>query len=145
MDPKNLLATTVKAIVDTYWQENGRPILLSYLTKPLKEKLGDDSYFEITKGKTLKEIIKETGHPYGYWLLEHPTQKAKLGVMPIGKDYNFETNGTDKPKSSSKHDKPSSDQETVLKFLKLLQKLPAQEQEKVIIPASVISLLLNDK
>ena len=145
MDIMISFATTVKAIVDTHWQDNERPILLSFLTKPLKEKLGDESYALITKGKSLKEVVKESSEKYGYKLIEHPTQKAKIGVIPIGKTYNFENNDGEKQRKFSRNEKTFDDQEIVLSFLKLLQKLPPQELEKVIIPASVITLLLNDK
>lgn len=145
MNVPNRLAAQVKAIVDEYWGLNARPVLLSYLSKPLKDELGDHDYAELTRGKSLKELIKETEQAYGYRLLEHPTQKAKLGVVPAGKIYNFENQSDEKPKRSLRYDNFSSDQDIVLAFLKLLQKLPPQELEKVIIPASAITLLLNEK
>lgn len=145
MESPNRLAAAVKQIVDNYWRDNERPVLLSFLPKPLKEQLGDELYAELSKGKTLKEMIQETGPGYGYWLWEHPAQKAKLGVAPVGKSYSLENQHDDKPKKPIKHDKAATDQDIVLAFLKLLQKLPAQELEKVIIPASAITLLLNEK
>jgi len=89
--------------------------------------------------RTLKAFIKETEQFGGYKLVEHPIQRARVGVVPAGADYKFPSEMDHSSMTIAK----GSHQEATLAFFRALATLPSEDLEKVIIPASVLVKLLK--
>jgi len=136
-DQETLLVNAIKEITDDHWLSQKCPILLSAL-HPLLIAISPN-YKELLNGKPIKQFIQETG-AHGYKLVEHPTQKAKIGIIPVDAEYKFpaaaeqiQQTSTDSPKGSA----------ALISFLKALGNLPDEEIEKVNIPVSVLVKLLR--
>lgn len=131
------LVTSIKEICDGYWGDNNSPILLSALPPILKGKVPD--FRTILGEESLKSFIKQTQVIGSYKLVEHPTQRARVGLVPESIDFEFPV----MPTSPSGSATSKANQEATLSFLRALSTLPSSELEKVIIPTSVLIKLLK--
>lgn len=131
------LVTTIKGICDGFWNENNSPVLLSALPPLLKGKVPD--FRTILGDGSLKSFIKQTQVIGGYKLVEHPTQHARVGLVPENIDFEFPA----MPTLSSGPVTSKANQEATLSFLRALSTLPSSDLEKVIIPTSVLIKLLK--
>jgi hypothetical protein len=137
MEDQDKLVTTVKAISERHWAERNSPVLLSALPRILEGELPD--YRTKLGFRTLKVFIKETGESGGYKLVEHPTQRARVGVAPAGVDYEFPLESPRPPKTIA----AKSNQDATLAFFRALATLPEADLDNVVIPASVLVKLLK--
>ena len=138
MDNTENLAIALKAIADEHWKNQSCPILLSGLHPLLIARIAD--YKNILNGKPIKQFIQETGNAHGYKLVEHPTQKAKIGIIPVDTQYAFPATAEQLQPTSTDNTKGSA---ALISFFKALGNLPDEEIEKVNIPVSVIVKLLK--
>lgn len=138
MQEQRELTAVIKEISDRHWSEQGSPVLLSALAPLIAAKLVD--YRVVLAGRTLKAFIKETKGEAGYELVEHPSQRARVGVVPAGVSYEFSTDS-----SSVKEERGSSksNREVTLAFLRMLSSLPDADLNNVIIPTSILVKLLK--
>lgn len=127
------LQAALRDIAKEHWATYSHPVLLSNLPPLIEEKIQD--YKKLLRGSSLKAYIKESSAANGVKLVEHPTQKAKVGIVPADIDFQFEPIPTD----ASAARKPKFDPSILLAFLNELSKLPDTEIEKVNIPVSVLS------
>lgn len=134
------ISSVLKNIVDNYWLENKEPILLSRLPLSLEEK--DPNFREKLRAVSLKSFIEDTSDSCGYRLIKHPTQKAKIGVIPEGKDYSFPEE--DKLNRNDIKKKPVKNKgNSAINLIELLSELPEDDLEKINIPLSVIVKLFK--
>jgi hypothetical protein len=133
---KNLQAAILE-IATSYWQGRNWPVLLSNMPPLLEAKV--PGYKDIIAPRNLKTFIKETADAAGYRLVEHPSQRARLGVIPSGINFEFPSD----EEGESHIPAPRKNEEIVLSFLRALSTLPNSELEKVVIPASVLARLLK--
>jgi hypothetical protein len=134
-EDQNKLVATVKAISEKYWGEQNSPVLLSTLPKILETEA--QNYRAVLGTRTLKVFIKETEEAAGYKLVEHPTQRARVGVAPASADYEFPLEPPPKTVATK------SNREATLAFFMALATLPDAELDKVVIPASALVKLLK--
>lgn len=87
MEDQRNLVTAVKTITENHWTERNSPVLLSALPQLLEGEAPD--FRAVLGSRTLKAFIKETGESAGYKLVEHPTQRARVGVAPTAAEYKF--------------------------------------------------------
>ena len=132
------LAGALRAIATENWQGCHKPILLSGLPAELGKRLGGD-YRPILGPRTLKSFIKDSGIANGYRLVEHPTQRAKIGVVPADVDFEFSYD-LDVSFSAEKITK-----QDVEGFLRVLRSLSPDELARVSLPANLILKLLSTK
>lgn len=137
MEDQRNLVTAVKTITENHWRERNSPVLLSALPRLLEGEAPD--FRAVLGSRTLKAFIKETGESAGYKLVEHPTQRARVGVAPAAAEYNFPS----EPAHPSMTIAARSNQEATLAFFRALAALPDADLEKVVIPASVLVKLLK--
>lgn len=130
------LISALKAMVDHQWSEKKLPVMLSAVPGVLADSLPD--YRTFLAGKSIKMFIQETQQTGGYSLVEHPSLRAKVGVAPAGVEFKFPLHNT--PTASNGR---NATRETTLAFLAALSQLPSGEQDKVVIPVSVIAKLLK--
>lgn len=136
MADQNQLATTIKTISEKQWAEKDAPVLLSALPPMLERELPD--YRTVLGTRSLKVFIKETGETAGYRLVEHPTLRAKVGVVPAIASYEFPAETPPSSKAVA-----NSNKEVTLAFFRALATLPDADLEKMVIPASVLVKLLK--
>mgnify|MGYP003554565011 CR=1 FL=1 len=131
------LAAILLEISQKNWSEKARPVLLSALPKLLNEQLNDD-YKSLLAEESLKSFIKRTEEQSGYRLVEHPTQRAKLGLIPASENFSFES----EEKSSTVIDMNRDD---IYAFARVLQSLSEDDRKSITFPASVVMKLLLAK
>lgn len=130
----NDLSDALRQIAENYWADHSRPHLLSALPRELSTRLGSD-YKTLIGDESLKTFISRTGETSGYRLVEHPTQRAKLGIVPAGVDYTFETAEASSPAAGASR-------EDVQAFARVLLSLSADERKSLTLPAEVVARLL---
>lgn len=97
-------------------------------------------YRAILAGERLKAFVERTAPDGGYRLVQHPRQRAKLGVVPVGKDFEFKDEpvaevGTEVvPREVVRSAKGAA----LFDFLHALSKLPPDEIDGVVIPTRVL-------
>ena len=127
------LGAAIKSIADEHWQQRRQPVFLSSLP-PLIEAKGLANYKEILGGQTLKQFLKDTGPTYGCKLVEHPTLRAKLALVPLDVPFDF----------ASEVPKPlavaitQADVETFFRVLTFV----AEDGSNLMLPASVVAKLI---
>jgi len=138
---QNKLKSSIKDIATNQWATNQKPILLSDVAPILAKEAGAVDYRTLLDGKSLKAFIKDTGKDNGYRLVEHPTQGAKVGLVPLDSQFEFATTGTENlPKKSDvfrKHGNRS------VALLEILATLPEEDLAQISIPVSVFVKLLK--
>jgi hypothetical protein len=141
MDNQEKLAKALGVIVNAFWTSNKKPILLSSIPPELEKKITDANYKDFLEGKSIKQFIKLTEAKFEYKLIEHPTQKAKIGLVPSTADYNFPTISAESEKKPS--DAGSKTKNEGIALIKILSKLSDEDLEKITIPVSVIVKLFK--
>ncbi len=142
MDQEKLKAE-IKLIADKYWAENNKPILLSELGPQLANLVGEDGYRTQFEGKSLKTFIKDTGEANGYRLVVHPTQSAKIGLVPLDSTFEFESVNPSAEKSPEKSDRVRKQENKALALLEILATLPDAELAQISIPISALVKLIK--
>lgn len=135
IEDQNKLVAALKSISEKYWAERNLPALLSALPRMLESEIPD--YRTVLGLRTLKAFIKET-EAAGYKLVEHPVQRARVGIAPAAAAYEYPL---ESPLSKTIPSK--SNQGATLAFFRALATLPEAELDKVVIPASVLVKLLK--
>ena len=127
----------VKRLVVEYWQQHHRPLLLSQLPPILNKDLDSDAYKDlISQRGSLKGLLKETQKDGGYKLVEHPKKKAKVGLIPEGESFDFETEGS--VLSSSFYNEAGFRDNDIEGFIRILASLSPEELRGVQLPASLV-------
>ena len=129
------LSRALREITDAHWADNQRPVFLSALPKELLQRIGGD-YKAVLGEESLKTFIgKTSGNASGYKLVEHPTQHAKLGVVPVSVEFEFELE--EAPSTRSRLTR-----EDVQAFARVLQSFSADERKAMALPATAVARLL---
>ncbi|MGO3714404.1 hypothetical protein [Alcaligenes aquatilis] len=141
MNDDKLIQALEKLVRDT-WKNEKEPVLLSALPRILELTLPD--FREILNGRSIKKFIVDTGASGNYELVEHPSIRAKISVAP--KDSNYQFPDSEKKPAYRKYaasKKTSESQEITLSFLKEVGNLAESEQDKIVIPVSILAKLLK--
>lgn len=111
-----------------YWSEKHNPLLLSTLAKEIQRDIGASEYDSLLgESGSLKNFIQATQSANtGYKLIEHPEQKAKIGLIPFKENYFF---------PSKKNNLNEAD---IAGFVKVLKTLTEEELKQLSVPASLI-------
>lgn len=138
----------LKRIADAHWAHRESPILLSELPKKLKDEA--PNYKEVLGGKSLKAFAMAGGQGAGFKLIVHPSQPAKLGLVPEHVEFEFPNDEAHPQGDISAvlglggvRTRIPRSQEPVLVLLRALRTLPSEELEKVVIPVSTLIKLLK--
>lgn len=131
------------------WKRLSEPFLLSQIPSALREEKGTD-YKTILGEERLKSFVRETQAPEYYSFVEHPNQKAKVGVVPASVGFKFpEREALEDEKFKKPSSKPprtrKEEIETIEAFLTLLSKLPDEDLEEVNIPTKVFVKLISQQ
>lgn len=130
--------------VKFHWETPKKVLLLADVPSELKEHKKLD-YRNILGVKRLKAFASETEEAGGYRLIQHPDQKAKLGLVPYDAVFEFPVSAEDKSAPKRKKHFPSDTHQTTLNFLETVSALPEKDQAEIVIPARIVAKLLNYK
>lgn len=130
------LANTLRDIASEDWQAYRQPVLLSRLPKKLSERRPPIDYKLILGTGSLKSFIRDNAPAGGYRLVEHPTQRAKLGIVPASVDFEFPIE-LDTPTSEA------LSRQDIEGFTRVLRFLTPDELRCVSLPASLVLRLLD--
>lgn len=142
MVDQDAITIAIKSLCESYWDEHKEPLLLSALPPMLEKEVPD--YRSVLKRRTLKAFIKETGQGK-YKLIEHPTQRVRVGIIPSGIEYAFPSSQQSSVKVTTTVPKvvASNSREATLAFLQVLSTLSEDDLSTVIIPTPVLIKLLK--
>ena len=128
------------------WTARQQPYLLALLGPDLKARGVD--YKEVLRPLRLKEFLQSEG-PAKVKLVLHPTQRAKIGIIPKDQDFSYDasvvvpTVTSELDRSTQGAVRPPTPRFVVMNFLQLVATLPKEEAEKVQIPTSVLAMLVK--
>jgi hypothetical protein len=127
------------------WQDAQQPYLLSLVGPDLKALAVD--YHAIIGLERLKTFAKRTEDSGGYKLVEHPRQKAKVGVVPAESEFAFPEDDMHRHSASAEQylDSGNERERVVIGFLRALSRLSNEELDGVVIPTRVLVKLLGRK
>lgn len=135
------LKSSLKAIADKHWATRQEAMLLSELAPTLASEAGAADYRTLLDGKSLKAFIRDTGKDNGYRLVEHPTQTAKVGLVPLDAQFEFVVSVAEKlPKKS---ETTRHRENRALALLEILATLPEEDLAQISIPVSTLVKLLK--
>ncbi len=127
------LGTALKSIADEQWQQRRQPVFLSSLP-PLLANKGLDSYKDILGTQSLKQFIRDSGPTFGCKLVEHPTLRAKLALVPLDVPFDFAAEVRSAPATGITPD----DVRTFFRVLAFV----AEDGADLMLPASVVAKLV---
>lgn len=132
---KNDFCKAIKGMAVDVWDTSEKPLLLSELPAQLKRLNPPVDYKLIVGTQSLKSFIKDSSEEFGYKLVEHPTQRAKVGLIPSDMEFSFPVEQAKKNLAMEKAEKGEYDG---IALMRLLAKLPDSDLEKISIPVSVL-------
>lgn len=142
MDEKKLKEFLIGR-VKVHWDSPKKVLLLADVPSELKEHQLPN-YRDILGEKRLKAFAAETQSADGYKLIQHPNQKAKLGLVPYEAEFEFADGVEDEPVLKRPKHLPSNTRRTTLEFLAIVNSLPQNDQSEIVIPARIVARLLAD-
>lgn len=126
-----------------HWKETATPWLLSTVPADLKA-LGVD-YRTVLGEQRLKAFAQERSGSE-FQLVSHPTQRAKIGLIPADETYEFPEEapslGGASEVSVSRPSAPTTTLAT-LRFLQAISDLPREDLDAIVIPTRVLVKLLK--
>jgi len=134
------LIKSIREKVVEKWQKRKEPYLFSSIGADFKEQV------EALNGKKLKEWVMSNLEELSADISSHPTQKEKIGLIPKGEIYEYNTEKQTKKKDTHSELKQTSEnrKKITMAFISMLGDLPAEDADKIIIPTSVLSKLLGE-
>ncbi|MDK2761938.1 MAG: hypothetical protein KYX64_11345 [Sphingopyxis sp.] len=126
------------------WDTDEKPYPLSLVSTELARQGVD--YRTILSDERLKSFVKRIPESSGFKVVEHPLQRAKIGLIPSDQVFSFEDEQDD-PSSAvaSKTRAPTDREQVVISFLRALARLPDSTLDEVVIPTKVLVRLLTKK
>lgn len=140
---ENELKEFLRKSAEESWEATGEPYLLSFVANDLKGQGADykSALPENERLKSFAERVQEADQIFK--VVQHPTQKAKVGLIPFDKTYAFPLEPREERKAAVVG--RSRSEQVVLSFFDILKGLPDDVLDDVHIPAKAIVLLLRKK
>ncbi len=133
MDKKLFIDDLTKK-VNEFWSKKKEPLLLSNFSTFWKR----DEYEHILEEKTLKQFLQSLDD-VEFKIVEHPNQKAKVGIIPLREHYEFTISNSNKDSIHEQHNKEKG----LIMFLNSLKNLSDKDLESINIPVSIMVKLLK--
>ena len=120
------------------WELKSQPYFLSNLAPALKK--AGYTYKDVTGNDGLAAWAE--GVEQDQWrFVRHPEQKSKIGVVPAGHLFEFDTREEPRPADEPGRSRRKA---VVIRFLEELRRLDQSDLDKVVLPVSVIVKLLDE-
>jgi len=142
-NPEEILSIA-STLAQEAWDISNQPFMLSDLSPALARK-GID-YRKVIGGQRLKGFLE--GAREHVKVVVHPTQDAKVGLIPPGETFEFPQESQSAPKSTNAHrDRGGASRRKyiVLNFLELLAELDDESAGQVQLPTHVLMKLMREK
>lgn len=123
------------------WSTKKTPYLLSALAPDFAD--GGHDYKSVIGGERLKSAVKRLSDSYKFKVVEHPSQKAKIGVIPKDEDFEFTDDPDRNRPVSSSSTSTDQRQQKVLDFFEILGHLPPDSLDGIVIPTRTLVRLLG--
>jgi hypothetical protein len=123
-----------------HWDKEEQPYLLSLVATDLRDE--GVNYAAILKDERLKSFIKRIADQGAFKFVEHPSQRAKIGLIPNDKEFSFSADERGEEASDKSLPRAHGDQ-AVISFLRALSRLPDALLDEVVIPTKVLVKLLS--
>jgi len=130
------LTAALRKIAQENWSSSAHPILLASLPKRLEDIVGSE-YRSLLADQSLKSFIRATEATGKYRLVQHPTQSAKVGLLPAEAVYEFPDD------SGHLAARANLSQRDVEGFVRVLDSLTADELRHVTLPATLVVRILS--
>lgn len=138
---RTALGDHLRVIVDENWVQSEQPILISLVPDRLRLRAPNEDYKSALESASLKTFLKSSQGEFGYRVVEHPTQKAKVGLVPEGIDYKFPDDEAKVVEAS--HEAFNRGGADGIALLKTLAKLSDSDLDKITIPVAVLAKLFR--
>ena len=135
----------VESQVEAKWQAIKQPFFLSNIAPALK--VENLSYREYIGEERLKSAMIRLSETYSFKVIEHPTKRAKIGLIPKYADFNFVSDTSAVTDTAKMQDDALSQgaTEAASEFLNALARLPPDLLDGISIPATTLARLLQKK
>lgn len=134
---KQDLIQLIRSIVNEFWENNKKVLLLSALPKKLNNSNNETIDYKSIIGdhESLKDFLRSTSSASnGYRVVEHPQKIAKVGLIPFSiEKYTFD--------DENKY--PNLTKSDIETFFKVLENLPSDTRKNLNIPADIVIQLFN--
>lgn len=122
------------------WEDHRSPYFLSSLSPEFREE-GHD-YKAVIGEERLKTAVKRLSGRFNFTVVEHATQRAKVGVIPKGEAFEFEEKPTSRRGTTLMASHVEERQRITIEFINELGRLPPDLLDGVVIPTKVLVRLL---
>jgi hypothetical protein len=135
---QDTLISFLKNKTDEEWDTRQQPYLLSLVRTEFPE--GDEVYEQILAGERLKAFAKRTASDATYKVVEHPRQKARVGLIPSAAEFTWaDEMSFAKGRAAKSVDGPADKAPAQLQsFLHTLAALRDDELDQMNIPLKII-------
>lgn len=138
---RNDLASQISTLVKTKWEESEQPLLLSNLGLWLRQNV--ENYSQLLGEDNVRSFL--ASYPDHFNVVKHPTQHAKIGVVPNDVEYEFDATSPVEVGANEDTSNLKRSRGAFYAFVRELSHLEPEEIESVIIPTKVIVKLLEGK
>lgn len=138
---KTELSAKIVELAKECWSQSSEPMLLSKLGLALKN--GGFDYKSILLEQGLGNYISHEVDELR--IIKHPSQYAKIGVIPSDAEYSYEDSVTPPTNAPTEQDKLRKSRRAFYGFIEAISELPPEEIEAVNISTRVIVRLLEGK
>lgn len=144
LDEQGLIAH-LKQKTQERWDADEQPYLISLIASDLIT-IGED-YRTILGEERLKPFVKRVEEAGAFRVVEHPSQLAKVGLVPADKEFEFgvEEGLAENTQLRESTNRSNTREQAVVGFLKALSRLPDSALDEVVIPTKVLVRLLSKK
>lgn len=135
------LATKLSDLVQSHWEENNQPLLLSKIGLWLREHVSNHS--QLLGEENLRAFLNLYSKKFK--VVQHPQQYAKIGVVPPSESYDFPDSLSVESNEVSATTDLKRSRGAFYSFIRELSRLDQEDIESVKIPTRVIVRLLEGK
>ncbi|WP_395116049.1 hypothetical protein ACFCQI_09440 [Rhodanobacter sp. FW102-FHT14D06] len=127
------------------WEERRSPYMLSSIAVDYNRDGYD--YHQVLGNEKLKTGVKRLGIAANFDVVEHPTQRAKIGLVPKDVDFDFGAiSPVEQNPAGVKTSRRSgiSNERVLINFLRVIRSLPDDMTKDVIIPLNVLARFVSE-
>jgi hypothetical protein len=132
------IVEALSVLVNDYWKEKASPYLLSFVEPALTER--GINYKEMLGDERLKAFVKRTKGKTTYDVVEHPSQRAKVGLIPPDATFSYPSVEAEMVAPTRR---VSEGELLLLNFLRSVAKLPDDDLNAINIPLRVFVKLVE--
>jgi len=122
------------------WSKNSQPYFLALVQPELKKM--DKDYKEAIPDQRLNEFVDQAK---SLKLVRHPTQFAKVGIIPSDKEFSFSDDKRTPEPPIVPMNKRVASEAALVQFVDAISRMPKEDLVEFKVPATLLVSLLNRK